>query len=259
MECLNCKKDILANSKFCPECGWENDSPKIICLNQNCGRKDLTYDAKFCPDCGTKIKDEFVGNSGTFIDERDGHVYKWERIGTQIWIAENLAYEIEEGCWIYDNKQKNLWKYGRLYNWESALAACPSGWHLPSKEEWTVLENFLLSNGCQYKSKYRAVSRALASTSGWEDSDKTGTPGYIKSDNNKSGFNAKPGGCRNGKGFLGFDEKKECGNWWTSSDDLNEAYSYYLEYDERHSYLWKRSKKKGYSVRCIKDESKSKK
>jgi uncharacterized protein (TIGR02145 family) len=27
-----------------------------------------------------------------------------------------------------------------LYNWPAAIAACPAGWHLPTDEEWKILE-----------------------------------------------------------------------------------------------------------------------
>lgn len=53
-------------------------------------------------------------------------------------MAENLNYDTE-GAVCYDYKKSNCDKYGRLYNWESAMRACPSGWHLPSDAEWKNL------------------------------------------------------------------------------------------------------------------------
>ena len=76
-------------------------------------------------------------NSGTFTDRRDGELYKWVKIDNQIWMAENLRYA-SSGSGYYD-----LHEYGRFYNWESAKKACPPEWHLPSDEEWKVLERFL--------------------------------------------------------------------------------------------------------------------
>jgi hypothetical protein len=50
-------------------------------------------------------------------------------------MAENLSYGAE-GSKCYDKKLKNCKKYGRLYDWETAIKACPAGWHLPSNDEW---------------------------------------------------------------------------------------------------------------------------
>lgn len=79
-------------------------------------------------------------DSGTFTDPRDGNEYGWVRIGAQIWMAENLRYLPESGwkCWA-DEETECLQK-GVFYNWVTALAAAPPGWHLPSDDEWKSLE-----------------------------------------------------------------------------------------------------------------------
>lgn len=95
----------------------------------------------------------------TFTDIRDGKTYKIVKLGEKIWMAENLNYEMRdsvmtnctgndpEGCdmgfptiqspsWCNGNKKENCDKYGRLYTFEAAKVACPTGWHLPEVEEW---------------------------------------------------------------------------------------------------------------------------
>jgi uncharacterized protein (TIGR02145 family) len=73
-------------------------------------------------------------------DPRDGTIYNTVTIGGQRWMAENLDYKTGTS-WCYDNDPKNCETYGRLYDWETAKSACPSGWHLPTDAEWTTLEN----------------------------------------------------------------------------------------------------------------------
>jgi len=78
-------------------------------------------------------------STGTFQDGRDGRVYSWIGIGAQVWMAENLKFVGPSGSWCYQNMAARCVEYGRLYNWDAAMAACPAGWHLPSNAEWTTL------------------------------------------------------------------------------------------------------------------------
>lgn len=76
---------------------------------------------------------------GKVIDPRDGQVYNTTQIGGLEWFAQNLNYAFP-GSYCYNDDTKNCKKYGRLYRWEDALAACPTGWHLSTDFEWQKLE-----------------------------------------------------------------------------------------------------------------------
>ena len=72
-----------------------------------------------------------------FTDPRDGQKYKTVQLKDgKVWMAQNLNFDVGNGCFYYDNDPENREKYGWLYNWKAALKACPPGWHLPSDDEW---------------------------------------------------------------------------------------------------------------------------
>jgi uncharacterized protein (TIGR02145 family) len=178
-------------------------------------------------------------------DARDGKVYKTVNIGSQTWMAENLAFKTDSGCWVYDNDQSNLAKYGYLYDWETSEKICPSGWHLPSDVEWTTLINYLGKNMAGGKMK---------ATTDWPND-------YRSIATNESGFNALSAGNRSSKGK--FYNLRTSTAFWSSTIDVygasNGAGAYELMYysDDLSRggsminfghYL-----STGYSVRCLKD------
>lgn len=125
-------------------------------------------------------------NNGVFKDSRDGQKYKKVKIGKQVWMAENLNYKME-GSYCYENDETHCEKYGRLYEWDAAMKACPKGWHLPDKTEFEVL--FDAVGGIS------TAAKMLKSTDGWDVVMKGGrfvTGGGT----DEYGFSALPAGIK---------------------------------------------------------------
>ncbi|MEK6781685.1 MAG: FISUMP domain-containing protein [Bacteroidota bacterium] len=178
--------------------------------------------------------------AGSFIDARDSKNYKTITLGSQTWMAENLGYKANSGCWAYDNKQSNLTTYGYLYNWETAKGVCPSGWHLPTDTEWTMLTDFLGGESL-------AGGRLKESDMTHWNSPNTGAT-------NTSGFAALPGGGRTYDGK--FDVIRKYGYWWSSTeaDDTISAWHKAMFNNNSEARRFRSIKANGFSVRCVKDE-----
>ncbi len=213
-----------------------------------------------------------AGLIGTFIDERDNNEYKWVKIGNQIWMAENLAYlpaVVGPGTesvttpyyYVYDYDGTNATEakatynyttYGVLYNWPAALATCPSGWHLPSDNEWKQLEMAIgMSESEADATESRGINAGtkLRALSGWYDNG-NGTDDY--------GFSALPGGHFSyTNDIIGgfFSDNIRFGLWWSASEyATSNAWLRYLAAGYSGVYRTSNFKKNnGFSVRCVKD------
>jgi uncharacterized protein (TIGR02145 family) len=181
-----------------------------------------------------------IDNAGTTFIDLGGQKYPTVEIGDLTWMAENLNYETRLS-WDYGDKEPNSKKYGRLYIWEDALAACPKEWHLPSKEEWDTL---IKAVGGE-----EIAGEKLKSETGWKDyngKSGNGTDGI--------GFLALPGGdCHYKDGSI--IDVGGYGYWWSATEDgtRKKAYRFGLEC-KTNGVEWTRSNKGyGFSVRYVKD------
>lgn len=187
--------------------------------------------------------------SGEFTDARDGRKYRTVKIGNQVWMAENLNFEID-GSWCYDNDEANAGKYGRLYTWDAAMAACPAGWRLPPGEEWARLclaVGGKRDYGFDVVEIWEGVAKKLKSKSGW--SDKWGASGSGNG-TDKYNFSALPGGGRIPDGD--FCTAGDYGHWWTPDEDGSE-YAHYRYIHCFCGYLGEAAcgKANALSVRCV--------
>ena len=204
-----------------------------------------------------------TAHSGDSTITYANQTYKTAKIGTQIWLAENLNYEAE-GSVCYENNPANCAKYGRLYNWETAMKVCPKGWHLPSKAEWDKLLRFVEDGYTDTEIPYisETAGKHLKATSGWDDG-RDDYYGYRVNGNgtDKYNFSALPGGhCSAGyfvSRCISFNRVGECGAWWSARKfDGNNKYAYgYFMYHSGNQVISGTSVLKShlFSVRCIQD------
>lgn len=226
----------------------------------------------------------FTTPSLNTVTDIDGNIYNTIQIGDQTWMADNLKvthypdgtdiplvessdawYDFgccdQAYCW-YDNSFSQGTFYGALYTWTAAVygttgsnsnpsgiqGICPDGWHIPSDSEWKQLEMFLgmsqeEADGVDWRGSTEGGKLKQEGTSWWK-SPNTGAT-------NESGFNALPGGYRDGGGF--FQDLGTTARFWTSTEEVK---AYMRELDNNSSQVFRDFKAyyNGYSVRCVKDE-----
>jgi len=200
----------------------------------------------------------------TFTDSRDGKVYKKVKIGTQTWMAENLNYNAK-GSRCYDYNDSKCAKYGRLYNWSTAMnnaqsssrnpsrvqGVCPAGWHLPSDAEWETL--------VKYVGGADKAGKKLKSKTGWGIAKySSGDVDYNGSD--EHGFSALPsgGGYYSNKGleFYGsYDDGTDGNAHWQTSTEFSDddAWCRCISAVDDWVRRYHSEKKDLTSVRCVQD------
>ena len=207
----------------------------------------------------------------TFVDDRDGKTYKLAEIGEQVWMAENLNYDVSDSH-CYDDDPANCVKYGRLYNWATAMVLdescndgyftcadqiqtpkhqgiCPEGWHIPSNADWDKLLRYV-DGTTGTSSPYRSslAGRHLKAQTGWE---LCGPSGYYEC-KDTYGFSALPGGIDGASVGSG-------GSWWSASESVKTecVIACFHAYRLSMSYSWDgascsdSNKIRPSSVRCI--------
>jgi uncharacterized protein (TIGR02145 family) len=153
---------------------------------------------------------------------------QWSTLTTDAWAH-----------YINDSQYEN--PYGKLYNWytvNDTRNVCPTGWHVPSDAEWTVLSDYLGGEsiaGGKMKS---------AGTQYWQTPNTDAT--------NESGFSGLPGGGRNSNGP--FVPNVIDGYWWSSSESgASAAWVRNLYFNIGSVVRYSFGKRSGNSVRCLRD------
>jgi uncharacterized protein (TIGR02145 family) len=188
-----------------------------------------------------------------------GKTYNTVQIGTQCWMEPNLDVGtmitgtgnqtnngiIEKYC--YNNSMANCDVYGGLYQWKEMMqystqqgsqGICPSGWHIPTDDEWTTLTTYLGGKD------FPGGKMKEAGYAHWAPPNTGAT--------NESGFTALPGGGRYDNGsFLGLTYDAI---FWSSTETIsNTAWMRYLSYGSALVTRATNSKYWGHSVRCLQD------
>ncbi len=211
------------------------------------------------------------------VTDADGNVYNTVQIGSQCWMAENLKtttygngisilHVTNDSIWRnittgayawYDNDigWKNL--YGGLYNWYATVnvnGLCPTGWHIPTNNEWTELTDFIGGTDSPHGNELKSC-RQLDSPLG----DSCNTMEHPRWNQNNDdwgadyyGFSALSGGNRNSFGT--FNGLGTSGNWWSSTVySSTNAWCRSLYYFNGFVEAGDKNKIKGFSVRCLRD------
>jgi len=186
------------------------------------------------------------------VTDKEGNIYLTVKIGDQIWMQENLRTTVDPDsnkivCYSYNNDADNSEKYGLLYSWdvtmngstsEKARGICPAGWHIPSDEEWKILEIYL------------GMTRQEADmVNTWRGAG----VGTKLAKGGSSGYEAAFAGRMTGYGTFSLLNQYEY--VWTSTEYGSNAWRRCLESGISTVGRWNTFPKSyGFSVRCIKDQ-----
>lgn len=222
------------------------------------------------------INNTDTGYSGVFsfhtrvipsiVKDGDGNEYHPILIGEQVWLKENLkTTKFNNGtdidlmedygvwktlttpayCW-YDNDINNKNIYGALYNWyvvdpTKGKNVCPSGFHVPTENEFKTLSTTIGNNGGALKE----IGTVETSTGYWDEPN-TGA-------SNSTGFTARPGGRRDATNLSGFRLINKYATFWSSSVNTGQGSYISLSNINNNFYTGTLTFQIGGSVRCVRD------
>ncbi|HOU02446.1 MAG TPA: FISUMP domain-containing protein [Bacteroidales bacterium] len=204
------------------------------------------------------------------VTDADGNTYNSIRIGSQIWMDQNLkTTKYNDGTSIPEVTGNTNWDalttpafcwYGNdestyqtvLYNWYTVntVKVCPEGWHVPSDADWKNLELFLGVSSTEvdkldWRGTIEGGKLKETGTVHWQ-SPNTGAT-------NSFGFNGKPEGLRLIGGIFA-DIGVYAAFWSSTQVDDSHAYERRLHYTESRILRMNYWKKVGNSIRCMKDQ-----
>ena len=278
-ECVT-EEDSYTYQVYVYDRGWRVAKREELCYGKACtamsGGESIIWNGRTYVCSDTAWRQENVYNLdkssffasdvvyGSLTDERDGQVYKTVKIGTQVWMAENLNYAdslkdvvLQDGAsFCYDYDDDNCAVGGRFYRWAAAMGLlskynnykadetllkssnhrglCPEGWHIPDTTEWNTL---IATVG-------KGNASALKTTSAWLfDADSIGAA------TNSTGFSAAPTGVNASSGAN--SQILFCSTYQTYSDEFR---YFSLSYSSNQLYYGSRYKKDPCFVRCIQDD-----
>ncbi len=227
----------------------ENPAAGLVIYNTTNKQLELFNGSVWGPVTG-----EFAGGSSQVTDD-DGNVYSTVQSGSQTWTTLNLnvgtridgtATPSDDSViekWCLNDSEDSCTKYGALYAWDEMMeylafqggrGLCPSGWHVPSDEEWCLIE------------KSHDPSITCEST-GWRGTD----GGTIMKAGGSSGFDAMLGGYRKADGS--FHPAGGNGFYWTSTKNGGTAWSRGFDMVQPGISREASNKDLGFSVRCVRD------
>jgi uncharacterized protein (TIGR02145 family) len=231
-------------------------------------------------------------NSQSFeilVDNRDNRSYKTVKIGSQVWMAENLgsqyfrngdiipqaktkeewfkASEEKTPAWCYyENDSSNNQKFGKLYNWYAVndkRGLAPEGWIIPISTDVRQLIEYL----CNLKGirEVGCVTPEPCKCSSVEVGDLVKlsiNKEWGKKATNKTGWSAAPGGFRvvwaslKGEPVAYFKLKGTFAIWWLAdSMDPNQGgySSNEFSMSDKNDFVGMSQSNRGFgfSVRCI--------
>ena len=253
----------------------EINSPEVSVRRSDASTVDMDYSIgerlKFTGNAGnySTIVTDIPAFSKTLIfnfiecTDGDNNGYPVVQIGEQFWMAENLkttrfsnqtditnattnaewsSLSAAGFCWMNNDRTTYGNVYGALYNWYAVADSrniCPSGWHVPTDDEWNILTKY--TEGGDFGAGGRLKEKGILH---WQSPNVGATDEY--------GFRALPGGSRYLTGA--FDFYGTFGRWWTATEvNTTTAWHQYISNEYGFVYRYNNPKENGFSVRCLKD------